>query len=300
MPQALVVDANGRKGGKRKLSWSLLRFISKSSVLPTIFIGDFNEVFFPYEHVSQSQWQMNNFRQVAEDCGIFDVGFSGFPFTWCNNFTSPHSTRARLDRGLASKGWIDEFPDARLRHLSSNYSDHLPLLLIKGTRRHGLKRGKARFRFEPSWCLYNDTIEVVRTVWNKDMLEDLGRNLFCCIQNSKLGLLQWKREALGNGRMSTISVLRDTNGISYTTTEEIQRIAAEFYQVLFTSETTPGSLNLHNLQTKRLMDAQRNGLEMVFSASEVKKSIFSIKGNKAPGPDGMWDNSSNTIGTLLG
>ncbi|GAA0148727.1 hypothetical protein LIER_08090 [Lithospermum erythrorhizon] len=48
---------------------------------------------------------------VAEDSGIFDVGFSGFPYTWFNNFTSLHSTKARLDRGLASKDWIEEFPD---------------------------------------------------------------------------------------------------------------------------------------------------------------------------------------------
>ncbi|GAA0150559.1 hypothetical protein LIER_09479 [Lithospermum erythrorhizon] len=140
----------------------------------------------------------DNFRQVAEDFGIFDVGFSGFPYTWCNNFTSPHSTRARLDRGLASKDWSDEFPDARLLHLSSNTSDHLPLLLIKGIRRQGIKRDKPRFRFESNWCLYKETTEVVRAAWQKQHLDDPGRNLFMRIQNSRLGLLQWKREVLGN------------------------------------------------------------------------------------------------------
>ncbi|GAA0186339.1 hypothetical protein LIER_33627 [Lithospermum erythrorhizon] len=29
-------------------------------------------------------------------------------------------------------------------------------------------------------------------------MDDPGINLFCCIQNSRLGLLKWKRDALGN------------------------------------------------------------------------------------------------------
>ncbi|GAA0162561.1 hypothetical protein LIER_18627 [Lithospermum erythrorhizon] len=169
---------------KRKLSWNLLCFIIFSSVLPTFVIGDFNEVFFNYEHVSQTrprpQWHMNKFCQVAEDCGIFYVGFSGF--------TSLHSTRARLDRGLASKDWIEEFSDVRLMHLTSNYSDHLPLLLIQGPRRHDIKRGKPRFRFESSWYLYKETTEVVKKAWNKQRCDDSGINLFTCIQNSRLGL----------------------------------------------------------------------------------------------------------------
>ncbi|GAA0186338.1 hypothetical protein LIER_33626 [Lithospermum erythrorhizon] len=106
-PWRIVGFYGHHEAAKRKLSWSLLCFISNSSVLPTLFIGYFNEVFYHYEHVSQTHprphWQMNKFRQMVEDCGIIDVDFSGFPFTWCNDFTSPHSTRARLDRGLASK-----------------------------------------------------------------------------------------------------------------------------------------------------------------------------------------------------
>ncbi|GAA0161395.1 hypothetical protein LIER_17723 [Lithospermum erythrorhizon] len=115
-PWRLVGFYDHHKVVKRKMTWNLLRFISISSVLPTIVIGDFNEVFFNYEHISQTRsrsfWQMNNFRQVAEDCGIFDVG--------CNNFTSPHSIRTRLNRGLASNDWSDKFSDGRLLHLSSN------------------------------------------------------------------------------------------------------------------------------------------------------------------------------------
>ncbi|GAA0149454.1 hypothetical protein LIER_08618 [Lithospermum erythrorhizon] len=380
MPQALLVNANGRRGclallwnrdlevevlyfsshhieeaitedgadpwrlvgfyghheaARRKLSWSLLRFISSSSVLPTFFIGDFNEVFFHYEHVSQShprpQWKMNNFRQMAEECGIIDVGFSGVPFTWCNNFTSPYSTRARLDRGLASKDWIDEFLDAQLKHLSSNTSDHLPLLLNKGTRRNGIKRGKARFKFESSWCLYKETIEVVRTAWNKDRVDDHERNQFGCIQNSGLGLLKWKHDALGNvqhkidlkqsaldrlnqgtitnaSKIEAISLSKEIDKLREANDEYWRQQSRVEWRVKGDRNTTyfhalsaqrgkmstitllqdaHGSLNLYNLHTKKLSAIQRNSLEMEFLSSEVKNSIFSIKGHKAPEPDGM-------------
>ncbi|GAA0185660.1 hypothetical protein LIER_32948 [Lithospermum erythrorhizon] len=89
-------------------------------------------------------------------------------------------------------------PWRMLIHLSSNTSDHLPLLLNKGTRMNGIKRGKARFRFESSSFLYKETTEAVRTSWNKNRMDDPGRNLFGCIQNSRLGLLKWKRDVLGN------------------------------------------------------------------------------------------------------
>ncbi|GAA0185661.1 hypothetical protein LIER_32949 [Lithospermum erythrorhizon] len=87
--------------------------------------------------------------------------------------------------------------------------------------------------------------------------------------------------------MSSITLLQDEYGTSYTNSEEIHKLAAEFYQDLFTSESPPRSLSLYNLNTKRLSTIQRNSLDMEFLSSEVKDSVFSIKGNKAPGPDGM-------------
>ncbi|GAA0164710.1 hypothetical protein LIER_39843 [Lithospermum erythrorhizon] len=127
---------------------------------------------------------------------------------------------------------MNEFPDARLIHLSSNTSDHLPLLLNKRTRRNGIKRGKARFRFECSWRLYKETTEVVRTAWNKNRMDDPGRNLFGCIQNSRLGLLKWTREqkidlkqvALDRLKQGTITNVSKVEAISLS--KEIDKLRA--------------------------------------------------------------------------
>ncbi|GAA0145264.1 hypothetical protein LIER_36094 [Lithospermum erythrorhizon] len=186
----------------RKHSWNLIRLISGLLNLATIFLGDFNEVLLSSEHVSQMRqrpnWQMKKFHQAVYDCGLFYVGYEGFPFTWCNNFISPHSTRARLDRCLATQHWKDVFPDAIISHLFTNNSDHLLILLNMGNQVHHARRAKKSFRFEDGWCLYEESKEVVKSAWDKVRDHDPGICLMECICNSHLGLLKLKREKLGH------------------------------------------------------------------------------------------------------
>ncbi|GAA0183849.1 hypothetical protein LIER_42471 [Lithospermum erythrorhizon] len=95
--------------GMGKFSWNLMRLINGLVNIPTVFMEDFNELLDQKENVSHRRlrpsWQIQNFHQAVEDCGLLDLGYWGFSFTWCNNFISPHSTRARLDRALARKDW---------------------------------------------------------------------------------------------------------------------------------------------------------------------------------------------------
>ncbi|GAA0174134.1 hypothetical protein LIER_41668 [Lithospermum erythrorhizon] len=168
---------------KRKFSWELMRHIDSLSQLPIVFIGDFNEVLKASEHVSQRTfrptWQMNNFNQAVKDCGMFDIGFKGYPYTWSNNFIAPFSTRARLDRALAGKDWSSLFPEAELQHGSTYHSDHLPLKL------GGISNP-------------NRGSEVVRDSWNAKRDGDPGLLVFNGISQCRLGLLNWKRVELGN------------------------------------------------------------------------------------------------------
>ncbi|GAA0163293.1 hypothetical protein LIER_19192 [Lithospermum erythrorhizon] len=115
---------------------------------------------------------MENFRQADEDYGLFDLGYSGFSITWCNNYISPHSTRARLDRALASKDWKGYYLDAKVLHLSTNTSDHSPILLILGSQTQSRPAGPRRFRFEEGWCLFGESKEVVQQAWYKLCIVD--------------------------------------------------------------------------------------------------------------------------------
>ncbi|GAA0151512.1 hypothetical protein LIER_10217 [Lithospermum erythrorhizon] len=112
-------------------------------------MGDFSEVLSSDEHVSHRRrspaWQMEFFCQVVNDCGLFDVGYSRFKYTWCNNVISPNYTRERLDRCLASKDWMDMFSQAHLVHLTTNSSNHLPIVLELRTVTEGVVKPKPRF-----------------------------------------------------------------------------------------------------------------------------------------------------------
>ena len=53
---------------------------------------------------------MQSFRDALDFCQLKDLGFSGFPFTWCNRRPGVHNVRIRLDRGVAIVNWMLQFP----------------------------------------------------------------------------------------------------------------------------------------------------------------------------------------------
>ena len=68
-------------------SWSLLRQLSHRFNLPSICMEDFNEILFAKEKqgwLIRPKRQMQGFRDALDYCRLRDLGFNGFPFTWCN------------------------------------------------------------------------------------------------------------------------------------------------------------------------------------------------------------------------
>ena len=68
-------------------SWSLLRDLSSQFSLPWICLGDFNEMLLATEKqgwLDRPERRMQSFRVALDFCRLKDLGFSGFPFTWCN------------------------------------------------------------------------------------------------------------------------------------------------------------------------------------------------------------------------
>ena len=70
----------------------------------------------------------------------------------------------RLDRALATPGWIEHFSNVRVQHLEETTSDHCPLLLADSNSFQ--KHGKRRFFFEAIWTRRADSKELIKEVWN--------------------------------------------------------------------------------------------------------------------------------------
>ena len=69
------------------------------------------------------------FISVIEACGLTDLGFTGIPFTWCNQRTTQARVWKRLDRSMVNDNWLEIMPQTTIEHLSSVGSDHSPLLM---------------------------------------------------------------------------------------------------------------------------------------------------------------------------
>ncbi|XP_049365268.1 uncharacterized protein LOC125830095 [Solanum verrucosum] len=115
---------------RRPLWDSLLQYASLD--IPWCTIGDFNVITNIEEKLGGMPYNMNKifeFISVIESCSLTDLGFTGIPFTWCNQRTAQARVWKRLDRSMVNDKWLEIMPQTTIEHLSSVGSDHSPLLM---------------------------------------------------------------------------------------------------------------------------------------------------------------------------
>ena len=69
------------------------------------------------------------FKETLLHCGLEDLGYHGYPFTWRNGRPGEAFVEVRLDRACTLLEWRSVFPSAKVAHLQVSYSDHDPLLV---------------------------------------------------------------------------------------------------------------------------------------------------------------------------
>ena len=70
-------------------SWDLLRDLNNRFSVPWLCRGDFNELLKSHEKLGgrlRPYGQMQKFREVLNECGLFDLGFEGNKFTWYKTY----------------------------------------------------------------------------------------------------------------------------------------------------------------------------------------------------------------------
>ncbi|KAL9658997.1 hypothetical protein QQ045_028256 [Rhodiola kirilowii] len=131
----------------RRESWNLLRKLHTISDTQWVVIGDFNEVL-----------------DAIEDCGLSDIGFTGYPYTFSNHREGEFEVQARLDRVLADDSWRRNFPRAAVSHIHLHVSDHQ--LLVLDTDKICQVSRKKLFRFEAMWLEHPQYNSQMRDFWN--------------------------------------------------------------------------------------------------------------------------------------
>ncbi|XP_074274120.1 uncharacterized protein LOC141597550 [Silene latifolia] len=218
----------------RYLSWKLLRELGAQYGGPWVCIGDFNEILFATEMKggTRPQWQMNNFREAIDDCGLRDIAFEGYAFTYDNGQFDDDNRQSRLDRAMCNDEWADLFPRAKLAHLTREWSDHAPILLKLAKRVVEERFTGKIFRFEQVWVGEEGCEEAVRQAWETGDVEVVNL-LERCAEN----LQKWKGISIGkivrelNTKRRKLSKLNE-GGRSKFEVEERKKVVMEIATLL--------------------------------------------------------------------
>ncbi|XVE74693.1 hypothetical protein DITRI_Ditri12bG0037900 [Diplodiscus trichospermus] len=154
-------------------------------------MGDFNDHLSPLDKrggVAQLRWLLNGFREVVEDCGLHDLGWIGYRFTWERGRGTYRWVQERLDMGLGNHDWCRMFPDTRLFNLVSATSDHAPIFLHVQKRVY--QRRSKSFKFENAWLRESKCKNVVVRSWENNVGFSVQERLFMCGKD----LMMWGEE----------------------------------------------------------------------------------------------------------
>ncbi|KAL9665924.1 hypothetical protein QQ045_000245 [Rhodiola kirilowii] len=193
----LTIFYGNPNSSQRVRSWRLLEFLSLDWEGPWLVMGDFNEIFFSWEAkgvMVRDRQRMERFRNCISQCGLFDLGFSGYPFTYSNRRAHPFESRARLDRVFGNIELKQVFPNIQVIHSFGTSSDHVPLLVRDDKRIHEVV--DPQLRYESMWHKHEEFPEVAHRAWMKAQEEggSITDKLGCCANE----LDQWNKSEFGN------------------------------------------------------------------------------------------------------
>lgn len=139
--------------------------------LPWCLGGDFNSISSRLTEKKGGSYRQDNaiedFNSFIHSLHLIDAGFSGNPYTWCNNQMGTSRIWLRLDRVLLSPTATSVFPLLKVQHMERCISDHCPLLLRMDSRSW---RPRGSFRFQRSWAAHPDCIKIIQEHWPPDSI----------------------------------------------------------------------------------------------------------------------------------
>ncbi|KAJ0963505.1 hypothetical protein J5N97_028627 [Dioscorea zingiberensis] len=182
--------------------------------LPWVLVGDFNSILHPGEHKGGNpdyySIKSRHFSDFISQNQLFDLGFYGTPFTWCNNQRGLARRWARLDRFLANNEWINNFEVLTNKHLPRTSSDHSPMLLNSKFFAFSMKR---IFRFENFWFEYDTCHKSVCKAWTNRVNTSPMHAFSHSLSSTRAHLVKWKASGKTHLEKAIENCERDISGL---------------------------------------------------------------------------------------
>lgn len=138
---------------------------------------------------------IHDFQDCVMRNGLFDAGYVGDPFTWCNNRKGRERIWQRIDRTLYNLQVQTSFPSASVTHLPRISSDHSPLLIRL---EQVLPKSSSGFIFQRMWVDHPDFSSLVANDWSSPVTGSPGMVLHKKLARLKKTLTHWNWNSFGN------------------------------------------------------------------------------------------------------
>lgn len=164
---------------------------------PWAVLGDFNLILDEADKNNRriNRNLMRRFRETVARLQLLDLHLHGRRYTWSNERAAP--TLVRLDRVLVSLDWEVQFPYCHLQALSSDVSDHCPMLL----QTNFTCTTKPRFHFQSYWTRLPGYQETLLRGWAwPDSFSDPILRLSAKFKSLASELKSWAAKRIGSAR----------------------------------------------------------------------------------------------------
>ncbi|XP_074282427.1 uncharacterized protein LOC141606944 [Silene latifolia] len=167
----------------KHLTWRMIRSLRRSSTIPIILFGDFNEIISLNEKEGgkdRREAQMDAFREALDDCALLDLGYRGSIFTWKRGNSPETLIRERLDRAVATMEWREMYPSATTFVYPLYASDHAAILIKEEGNQGEVGSRQRSFKFEPLWLSDAECGHVVKQAWEDGQGHDVEDRVKSC------------------------------------------------------------------------------------------------------------------------
>ncbi|XP_074347588.1 uncharacterized protein LOC141686452 [Apium graveolens] len=269
----------------RRRTWELLRNLSRENNLPWCTIGDMNNILQQEDKrggMSSPQWLLDGFSDTIEEAGLNDLELHGHQFTWERGRGTENWVEIRLDRALASSSWLELFPYAKLYNLEGSPSDHSAIFLDTTHKVSELRRKRDDLSIKEykevkhQLFLILDQKEILWRQRSKQFWLNAGD------KNTKYFHATCNKRR----RLNQIVKLKDESGKWFDWQNGLQALIESFYRDLFTA----GQVELEGVidcVSQSIYEEQNNSLKTELTREEVRRVLFQMHPDKAPGSDGM-------------